>query len=652
MTPSDSPPRTTGPSKDGPPEPPRSLDRLKWKPQPMVPWFDPLQLVDTAVRAVLSSIFGAYADKREVQAALTTAGGAPLVHDYSQEGEFWIDYTADLGDGFDATYTVAWLLGQERLPPAEGGGGAAEEANAALADTRRGRVLILGGDQVYPTATREEYENRFTGPYEAALPWAPADARPRMFAVPGNHDWYDGLTSFIRLMCQQRWIGGWQTRQARSYFALKLPNRWWLLGIDVQLEADIDKPQLEYFKAVAQQMQEGDHVILCTAEPTWVHTPLDPKANDNLAFFERVVLCPVGARLMLTLSGDLHHYARYSDSSGERHKVTAGGGGAYLYGTHLLPEKLELPKVDETHAGRGEGPDSATYGQGAIYPDAVASRSLRRGAWRLPFRNPRFALLMGVVYALYAWLLDGAGRLNEAVGSAGFSAWVRDSTPSMGEVYYQYLHTVARSPLMLVFSALFVLALWVFCRPDPGHSPRRRWIGVAHGLAHLAIAVAALGTIARYNLAGPWTDGSLPLLELVLSTGVSTLWMIGVGSVLGGLLMGLSLLPGVNFNEAYSCQYIEHYKNFVRMNIASDGTLHVYPIGVDEVAQWEIDGEAKPGAPYFRTRSGKPPRVRLIETPFRAPAPSSPPETAQRVEVEAEFGAPATAGVAEGEAAG
>jgi hypothetical protein len=126
---------------------------------------------------------------------------------------------------------VAWLLGQPAIPGPTPRRPARSAARAEiLAATRRGRVLVLGGDQVYPTATRDEYENRFSGPYEAALPWAPPGERPRMFAVPGNHDWYDGLTSYMRLFCQQRWIGGWQTRQTRSYFALKLPQRWWLLG--------------------------------------------------------------------------------------------------------------------------------------------------------------------------------------------------------------------------------------------------------------------------------------------------------------------------------------------------------------------------------------------------------------------------------------
>ncbi|MBD0259532.1 MAG: hypothetical protein ICV83_27750 [Cytophagales bacterium] len=56
------------------------------------------------------------------------------------------------------------------------------------------------------------------------LPWT---WRPRwLFAIPGNHDWYDGLASFVKQFCQGRWVGGWRTTQTRSYFALALPHNW------------------------------------------------------------------------------------------------------------------------------------------------------------------------------------------------------------------------------------------------------------------------------------------------------------------------------------------------------------------------------------------------------------------------------------------
>ena len=114
----------------------------------------------------------------------------------------------------------------------------------------RGQIVIFGGDEVYPVAKVDDYENRFVGPYKAALPWTnpsratDAGAHPRLLAIPGNHDWYDGLTGFMRVFGQQAWIGGRQTVQTRSYFAAALPGRWWLWGIDIQSDAYLDSAQI------------------------------------------------------------------------------------------------------------------------------------------------------------------------------------------------------------------------------------------------------------------------------------------------------------------------------------------------------------------------------------------------------------------------
>src|SRR5437016_1084882 len=82
---------------------------------------------------------------------------------------------------------------------------------------------------------------------------------PDLYAVPGNHDWYDGLSAFLNLFCWRQidgpWstarsghmIGGWHTKQLRSYFALALPHNWWLWGIDIQLTNYIDQQQIDFF---------------------------------------------------------------------------------------------------------------------------------------------------------------------------------------------------------------------------------------------------------------------------------------------------------------------------------------------------------------------------------------------------------------------
>ena len=213
------------------------VDELGFTPQDQVRWLSPRELARTAVKVVLAGVFASYSDKREIQAALGSGLLRAPLREPDAATELWIDYVADLGDGFDATSTVAHTIATEKITVADA------DLEYQL---NRGGMLVLGGDQIYPTASAVGYEDRFKGPYRAALPQSGDD--PLLVALPGNHDWYDGLTSFLRLFTQRQPIGGWQTRQTRSYFAVQLPKRWWLLGLDSQLGSYIDEPQLEYFR--------------------------------------------------------------------------------------------------------------------------------------------------------------------------------------------------------------------------------------------------------------------------------------------------------------------------------------------------------------------------------------------------------------------
>ena len=107
------------------------------------------------------------------------------------DGSIWVDYIADVGDGFEATYTMAYLLAQQSLEVGEG-----------QPPLPPGSILIMGGDQCYPQATREDYRKRLQVPYGWALD-VPQPTR-KLFAIPGNHDWYDGLNAFDSLFCSSR----------------------------------------------------------------------------------------------------------------------------------------------------------------------------------------------------------------------------------------------------------------------------------------------------------------------------------------------------------------------------------------------------------------------------------------------------------------
>ncbi|MEH1126947.1 metallophosphoesterase family protein [Micromonospora sp. CPCC 206061] len=527
-----------------------------------VRWLSPTELVRTGLKAVLAGVFGQYADRREMQQG-------PMFEQstfpHTGDGEFWFDYVSDIGDGFDATYSVASLLASDLDLP---------EAGGVLP---RGSVLVMGGDQVYPFGDVEAYEQRTTKVYAAAFPEAAggnatADS-PVLYAVPGNHDWYDGLTAFLRVFGQQENIGGWCTRQKRSYFALDLPHGWWLMAIDIQLDTYIDKPQLEYFKKVAEKIGDNDSVIVCTAVPSW-YEPTE-SSIDRLAYFLRYSLGERARQVRVVLTGDVHHYARYqSDQPDTPILVTAGTGGAYTSATHLLPEELPVSaKLSDT---RAEAAAKLTYKRrGETWPPRPeSSRVSWTVLWRLAARNWTLLLVFAGLYGLLA-----AGAL------LGSWLWV------------------------VALLALAGGGAVAFTKPRTGSRGRRWRYGVGLALVQLAPAIAMVWWIPR--IAGEW--GWLERAGVVAGAAVA-------GGVLVAELLAAWLLVvsrrEVNVNELFAALSIEDYKGFLRCRIERDGTLSIFPIGLRKsVRDWEpATGDKGPRL------VPKPPEkldVRLIEPPVR-----------------------------------
>ncbi len=489
----------------------------------MVGWFDPGPLLVTGFDVAISTLFGRHSDYRLLEAL--AAGSSDEIYDYSRLGEIprdelWLDYIADTGDGWNSTYAIAYWSSRPNLTVTTSYG--------ARFDTRTGDLLIFGGDQVYPAASHRGYQERLVKPFETARNYS-REPEPHVFAIPGNHDWYDSLVSFSRLFCSGRWFQGWRTRQKRSYFALKLPQRIWLIGADVQLGSDIDALQIEYFKKVAAQMETGDRIIICLAEPHWVYATayenLDPEYNENnLRYFEKV-LQRKGASIVAYVAGDLHHYRRHANAEGAQ-KITAGGGGAFLHPTHA-------PDASKLDGG---------FDLQSAYPPESTSRRL---TWRnllFPFINPKFGLAMGSLYFLlgYFW--------NQGRG-------------------------VLLGPLILILGFILFTdthSLWY-----------KRLAGTTHGLAHAAAAWVLL-SVTRALVA------SLGLNHPLAVEAFNGAFMFATGGLIGPFLMGVYLLISLNVfgrhsNEAFSALRIEDYKNFLRLHIAKDGSLTILPIGIARV---------------------------------------------------------------------
>ncbi|CAN5230237.1 hypothetical protein BH09MYX1_BH09MYX1_12230 [soil metagenome] len=284
-------------------------------------------------------------------AILGEAGAVPaptLVQ--AMGGEVWVDCVADTGYDVTVSEAVANLVAREY----------------ELADgTRlpRGQVLLLGGDLAYPVATVREVTRRLVEPWNRVFEEAD-DGIPRLLlAVPGNHDWYDGLDGFARL-CQApcdferpvprretlypvtsehpvlSWVEafsrgeavrkpdalslyGYFPAQRTSYFRLPLARSLDLWGVDRQLR-QIDVRQRDYFRSAPRH---GRLIVLPDPARAW-----GEKRPHGVASLDALDLRPESQKLYV-LSGDIHHYER-SDEGASVH-VVAGGGGAFLQGARI-----------------------------------------------------------------------------------------------------------------------------------------------------------------------------------------------------------------------------------------------------------------------------------------------------------------------------
>jgi hypothetical protein len=280
------------------------------------------------------------------------------------------------------------------------------------------------------------------------------------------------------------------------------------------------------------------------------------------------------------LTGDSHHYARYKafyrEAGEERayadegcHYITAGGGGAFLHPTHTLNPDI---RFDWNFPPPGVKDDGKTVYQrrfqlaskSSVFPSIEESRRLAWGNLKFPVLNWSFGLVMGAIWATFAWLLSfNAGSALSDILAKG----------SLLDALGSYLRLVVVSPWPVALLTIGAAGFYYFA--DYKAFRWRLIVGLLHGAVHF-VAGTALALIVARCLGG--LGGDLLLLALILAG----------GSVLSGFIFGVYLLISVlcfrvHANEAFSSLRIEDYKNFLRMRICADGVLTVYPVGLKSV---------------------------------------------------------------------
>ena len=288
--------------------------------------------------------------------------------------ELWFDYIADSGDSQKTMYSMAYLcLSDLWVEEARDGNPTYFYDAPNRLCLRRGQFLFVGGDTAYHVSNYRTLRQRFRDPFC----WAQKDledkgraaaSRPsRLYAIPGNHDYYDALNGFNRQFRRPNEgtrgllaIPSFEREQDASYVALELPFGWWFLGLDTT-HGEMDFRQRTFFQKLLAE-HDPKKLILAMPEPTTAFdrrarpdAPLvkiladeeDPAHSLQLPtpFLDEQPALPAG-RCRLDLAGDVHHYARYwgPPESARYASVVCGLGGAFLHPTHTTRGPLAAAK--------------------------------------------------------------------------------------------------------------------------------------------------------------------------------------------------------------------------------------------------------------------------------------------------------------------
>lgn len=478
--------------------------------------------------------------------------------------DFWFDYVADIGDAFDGTAPVAYLAGRHRISIPDDRSGEYPSPPAFLP---RPRLLVFGGDQVYPYASERGYRDQAELPYQMGVEDPGDGEQATLVTIPGNHDWLGGIEHFEEMFASGRvFAGRWDTPQRRPYWHVRLPQGWWLWGIDTGLHNDWPSEQVEYFEAASAELRPGDRVVLCTPVPLWQLRQKYPDAYVRLRSSLDPLISTHGASMPLCLSGDSHFFAHYERIESEQREdhITAGGGGAFLQPTHNLAERIPHER------------GNAEFKLSSRWPLPTDSRALASGVGRV--RDTSTWMLVGLlalVHLAYAGLLsldvwhwtwtfdrDGVGEQTDPPIGVGWSA----------------PFSVALLVLLVVGASFGALR--------PNHLERKlgRGARVYGALVGLALA-ASLVVVAAGR--GWLLDGDDP-----------PAWRSWVGwpasLVVGGFLSMAVLLGTVKWANgrvragdtfAFSSAHLTRYKHFLRCRIDRAGDLTVYVVGVDPVGE-------------------------------------------------------------------
>lgn len=237
------------------------------------------------------------------------------------------------------------------------------------------KFLIISTDIVYPSGEMKDYENKFWLPMKGVY-------KP-VYAIPGNHDWYDALEGFTATFFEpQAAFDAMKARvnadlkisastdghikglikeadrlrnnygvptgfQKSPYFQIQT-DKFAFITIETGVMRRIDEDQMAWLKQ-ALEASKGKYIMILIGHPFYAVGEYLGNLNPD---FEAIHDLLRQHKVNLVMGGDTHDLEYYvergygEDPDSKMFHFVNGGGGAYLSIGAALRPKDEMPEKE------------------------------------------------------------------------------------------------------------------------------------------------------------------------------------------------------------------------------------------------------------------------------------------------------------------
>lgn len=240
------------------------------------------------------------------------------------------------------------------------------------------KFTVISSDVVYPDGAMKDYERNF---------WLPMQGvRKPVYAIPGNHDWYDALDGFAAAFFEPRIAA--KTMRARRNFDLKLTAKtessidamiaeaarlrneyqvptgyqqapffqvqtkdFAFITVETGVLRRIDDLQMQWLKQ-ALEAAKNKFTLVVLGHPFYAIGEYQGSMNEDFTALHALLK---NYHVKIVMAGDTHDLEYYQeplkgkDSGQVMHHFVNGGGGAYLSIGAALKPKNEMPEKVWAH---------------------------------------------------------------------------------------------------------------------------------------------------------------------------------------------------------------------------------------------------------------------------------------------------------------